>query len=186
MVAPLVATGFPVLFLITLFHRGELFRRRGIDMDGKAPVHRATFLLSKYLIIAVWAATAAHSWGASLALMVAPEWLKWGSLVLWTAGFLLLFCGRMGLGASFRIGTAREKTSLKAGGLFRYSRNPMYLGVYATLLASVLYTANPLVLAAGVYVVVVHHKIVLAEEEHLRRVFGEEYLAYCRCVRRYL
>jgi protein-S-isoprenylcysteine O-methyltransferase Ste14 len=62
----------------------------------------------------------------------------------------------------------------------------MYLGVYATLLASVLYTLNPLLFLVGIFVVAVHHKIIIAEEEHLRRVFGEEYEDYCSCVRRYL
>jgi len=34
-------------------------------------------------------------------------------------------------------------------------------------------------------VVAVHHQIILAEEAHLRLVFGEEYAEYCRQVRRY-
>jgi protein-S-isoprenylcysteine O-methyltransferase Ste14 len=62
----------------------------------------------------------------------------------------------------------------------------MYLGVYATLLASVLRTINPLLLVAGGFIAVVHHWIVLAEEEHFRDSFGEEYAGYCRQVRRYL
>ena len=56
----------------------------------------------------------------------------------------------------------------------RISRNPMYLGVYATVLASVLYTMNPLVLIVGAVVVYVHHTIVQAEEEHMRTAFGRE------------
>jgi protein-S-isoprenylcysteine O-methyltransferase Ste14 len=62
----------------------------------------------------------------------------------------------------------------------------MYLGVYATLLASVLFTLNPLVLLVAGFILAVHHKIVLAEERHLRSVFGEPYEDYCRRVRRYL
>jgi len=62
----------------------------------------------------------------------------------------------------------------------------MYLAVYATLLASVLYTLNPLLLVLGIFVVVVHHKIVLAEEQHLRTVFGDQYAEYYSHVRRYL
>ena len=62
----------------------------------------------------------------------------------------------------------------------------MYLGVHVTLVASVLYTLNPVLLLVGVFVAGVHHKIVLAEEQHLRTVFGEAYLDYCTRVRRYL
>ena len=62
----------------------------------------------------------------------------------------------------------------------------MYLGVYATLLAAVLYTLNPFLLVLAIFVVVVHHKIVLAEEQHLRTDFGEQYAEYCSHVRRYL
>jgi protein-S-isoprenylcysteine O-methyltransferase Ste14 len=62
----------------------------------------------------------------------------------------------------------------------------MYLEVYGTILASVLFTSNPLLLVAAIFVAVVHHRIVLAEEEHLRKVFGESYDEYCYRVRRYL
>jgi protein-S-isoprenylcysteine O-methyltransferase Ste14 len=99
---------------------------------------------------------------------------------------MLLFAGRFGLGSSFRIGSPKESTRLKVDGLFSFSRNPMYLGVYATLLAVVLYTLNPVLLVVAAFVVAVHHKIVLAEETHLQNVFGGEYTDYCRRVARYM
>lgn len=71
-------------------------------------------------------------------------------------------------------------------GLFRVSRNPMYVGVYATLLAAVLFTLNPVVAAVAVFVAAVHHRVVLAEERYLASAFGSEYAEYSRRVRRYL
>jgi protein-S-isoprenylcysteine O-methyltransferase Ste14 len=102
---------------------------------------------------------------------------------LWCAGFLLLFIGRFGLGV-FRIGP-KESTTLRTTGLFALSRNPMYLGVYSTLLGSTLYTLNPVVLLIGIYIVAMHHRIVLAEEGFLKEAFGSEYADYCRRVRRF-
>jgi protein-S-isoprenylcysteine O-methyltransferase Ste14 len=186
MTESLAVTLFPVLFLIVLFGGGELYRRRAIDMDGDPPINRTIFYISKYSIVILWASMVLHTWGIHLSFTQVPESLKWISLCLWFMGFGLLFTGRFGLGESFRIGSPKERTHLQVNGLFRISRNPMYLGVYATLLASILYTWNPILLLAGIFIVIVHHLIVLAEEQYLRSVFGEEYIAYCRRVRRYL
>ncbi len=94
--------------------------------------------------------------------------------------------GRFGLGSSFRVGCAKEKTVLRTGGIFRFSRNPIYLGLNTTFLASALYTLNPVVILVGVGLAVVHHRIILAEEECLRRMFGQEYEEYCGRVGRYI
>ncbi len=121
-----------------------------------------------------------------LSLVPVPRPARWLALALWVAGFALLLGGRLELGGSFRIGRPRERTEMQTGGLFRLSRNSMYLGVFMTLAASALYTLNPLVLVVAALIIAVHHRIVLAEEQHLQASFGEAYVAYCRRVRRYL
>lgn len=186
MVESLAVTLPPILFLTVLFGGGERFRRRHINMDGEPPINRRLFYTSKYAILLLWGAMVLQSWGIDLSFARVPEFQRWISLCLWISGFLLLFIGRFGLGNSFRIGSPKETTELKTGGLFSFSRNPMYLGVYATLLASALYTLNPLLFCIGVFVVAVHHSIVLAEERYLCVAFGDEYAAYCSRVRRYL
>jgi protein-S-isoprenylcysteine O-methyltransferase Ste14 len=185
MIEAVLITAFPVAFLVVLFTGGEQFRRRQIDMDGDAPIDKRLFYGSKYLIVLLWTAMVLNSWGVSISfLSVLP--LKRTAECVWVAGFALLFAGRFGLGNSFRIGQPKESTQLKVDGLFRFSRNPMYLGVYSTLLASLLATLNPVLLLLAGFIITVHHRIVLAEEAHLWRAFGEEYGQYCRSVRRYL
>jgi len=66
------------------------------------------------------------------------------------------------------------------------SRNPMYVGMYSTMVASALYTLNPIVVLLGVFVIAIHHTIVLAEEEHMQKAFGQEYLDYRNRVRQYI
>jgi protein-S-isoprenylcysteine O-methyltransferase Ste14 len=186
MIEPLAVTLLPIGFMIVLIGGEKLQRSKNIDMGGEPPIGKALFSSSKYSILILWAAMIAHGWGINLSFMKTPEWLKWLSLCLWVSGFAFLFVGRLGLGDSFRIGSPKENSNLKVDGLFRFSRNPMYLGIYATLSAPVLYTLNPVLLIIGAYVVIVHHKIVLAEEQYLQRVFGEQYTEYCHSVRRYL
>ena len=179
MIESIVVTLLPILFLTVLLNSGEMFRRRNIDMDGEPPIDRTLFYGSKYSILLVWTAMIVRTWGIILPGEITRAF-QWPSLLLWASGFVLLFIGRAGLGDSFRIGSPQEATHLRVDGLFRLSRNPMYVGVYATLLASLLYTLNPWILLPAIFIVAVHHKIVLAEEGHLQKVFGEAYLQYRR------
>jgi len=185
MIEALVVAILPVAFLTVLFIGGEQFRRRQIDMDGDAPIQRTLFYASKYLIVVLWAAMVLESWGISVSFFNVPAPLEWAAVCVWAIGFVLLFVGRFTLGTSFRIGNPKESTRLRVDGLFRVSRNPMYVGVYSTLLATVLRTMNPVLLLCSAFIVAVHHRIVLAEETHLQNAFGKEYEEYCCRVRRY-
>jgi protein-S-isoprenylcysteine O-methyltransferase Ste14 len=186
MIESVLITIFPLLFLILLFGGGKLLLNKGIDMGGKPPIHRTIFALSKYAIVLLWVCVVAQTWGLNLSMFKLSSPITYVSLILWFGGFLLLYIGRFGLGSSFRIGQPGEKTKLKMNGLFRFSRNPMYVGVYATVLASILYTANVIVLLIGIFIIVVHHHIILAEEKYLQKTFGRNYHEYCSRVRRYI
>jgi len=186
MLLPLFVTLLPVIFLAGLIQRAQVLRRRHIDMDGHPPISKTLFVSSKYAIVILWGAMAVQSWGVDLSFVDVPGPARAASLGLWVVGFALLFSGRSVLGDSFRIGSPNEGTGLKQAGLYRFSRNPMYVGVYATLSAAVVGTLNPLLLLVAVYVIAIHHMIVLAEEEQMRRAHGEEYRNYCSRVRRYV
>jgi protein-S-isoprenylcysteine O-methyltransferase Ste14 len=72
-------------------------------------------------------------------------------------------------------------------GLYRWTRNPMYLG--AVLLVSgvaVLLGSLPALLVAVAYVVILQEGFVRHEERLLEQRFGEEYRSYRRAVRRWL
>jgi protein-S-isoprenylcysteine O-methyltransferase Ste14 len=177
---------FPVLFLLTLTIGEKLLYRKENVIGDVPTINKRLFLISKYSILLIWAATLIQSWGIHIFVIKTPQLLKWISICLWVSGFTLLFMGRFGLGTSFRVGTPKEKTNLKVNGIYRFSRNPMYLGLYATFLASTLYTLNPFLFFIGIFVTFAHHRIILAEEQHLQKTFGEKYTSYCRLVRRYL
>ena len=186
MIEAVLVTILPAGFLIILFGGGALFQRRKIEQDGTAPINRPVFYASKYSILVVWGAMVVHSWGVSLSFTEVPRILQIAALGFWGFGFLLMYLGRFRLGDSFRLGNSKESTDLRTGGLFRLSRNPMYMGVYATIAASLLYMMNPVIILLGTFVIAVHHAIVLAEEKHLQNVFGREYAEYCSRVGRYV
>ena len=78
-------------------------------------------------------------------------------------------------------------TALAVGGPYRFTRNPMYLGlVFITaglaLLANALW---PLILLP-VVIVILRRAVIDREERYLTAKFGEEYLQYKARVRRWL
>ena len=81
-----------------------------------------------------------------------------------------------------------EKTAcLVVYGVFRLSRNPMYLALLLLLLAWLLYLGHLLapVWLAGFVIYLTRFQI-QPEERVLHELFGEEYVAYCRATRRWL
>jgi protein-S-isoprenylcysteine O-methyltransferase Ste14 len=186
MIEAVLVTILPVGFLIILFWGGALFQKKKISQDGEAPINRTLFYTSKWSIVVLWGAMAFASFGIGFSPVQVPRILQLIALVFWCTGFAFLYLGRFKMGDSFRLGTPKEDTSLKTDGLFRVSRNPMYVGVYATIVAASLYTLNPVVILLGAFVVAVHHAIVIAEEKTMHKVFSREYLAYCSRVPRYV
>ncbi len=186
MIEALLATLLPLGFLIVLFGGGAHFLQNNIEQDGKPPIHRTLFYVSKYSILVLWGAMILQIWGIGISLFEVPPLFQVIGLVSWCFGFALLYIGRFEMGSSFRLGTPKEQTNLKVDGLFGLSRNPMYVGMYATIVAAALYTPNLVVIVLGAFVIAVHHSIVLAEENHLQKVFGQEYVKYRKGVRRYV
>jgi protein-S-isoprenylcysteine O-methyltransferase Ste14 len=91
------------------------------------------------------------------------------------------------MGDSWRIGIDREhRTPLVRKGVFRLSRNPIFLGMMLTLLGLFLVIPNALTLLAFVMGVVLIQIQVRLEEEFLARTHGEEYAEYRGRVRRWL
>jgi protein-S-isoprenylcysteine O-methyltransferase Ste14 len=102
-----------------------------------------------------------------------------------TVGLITGAVSLLNLGKSTRMGLPAEKTSFKKSGLYRFSRNPMYLGLNMAIMASVLYFLHPVVIVAGLFSIVVHHFIIQGEERFLEKRFGEEYRKYRASTRRY-
>jgi protein-S-isoprenylcysteine O-methyltransferase Ste14 len=150
------------------------------------PIEGRLFVASKYLAIGIWLAVSLHSWGIGWQPFAAVRVPRAVPGVLWVLGFALLFTGRFSLGGHLRVGLPNEATRFHRDGAFRFTRNPMYTGIDATMAAAVLYTGDPAVLAAGLSVIALHHQTILVEERWLLATFGEEYGRYRERVGRYL
>ena len=74
-----------------------------------------------------------------------------------------------------------------SGGVYQFTRNPMYLGLLVTLLAWAAFLAKPLALLfLPVFVLYINSFQITPEERVLTSLFGAEYESYKARVRRWL
>jgi protein-S-isoprenylcysteine O-methyltransferase Ste14 len=82
---------------------------------------------------------------------------------------------------------ASSASALVSSGVYRFTRNPMYLGLLLVLFAWAMLLSNPLaLLLLPVYVLYINRFQIIPEERVLASLFGTEYSAYKECVRRWL
>ena len=84
------------------------------------------------------------------------------------------------------MGIPVNETALKTKGIYRFSRNPLYVSIYLMCIASLMYFPNQVNLLLVAYGIFVHNRIILGEETFLSERFGAQWEEYCRKVRRYL
>lgn len=80
----------------------------------------------------------------------------------------------------------KDKTELVTTGIYRYSRNPAFLGFDYMYIGVLLMYGNLLTLAFSVFAMVMLHLQILQEERYLENIFGAAYTAYKKQVFRYL
>ncbi|MDP3980950.1 MAG: isoprenylcysteine carboxylmethyltransferase family protein [Chlamydiota bacterium] len=78
-------------------------------------------------------------------------------------------------------------SSLVTTGPFRFSRNPMYLGIVIMLFAIVLWVGSwPMLIAPVGFFVFMSLVRIPYEEQQLRDIFGEDYTSYTENIRRWI
>jgi protein-S-isoprenylcysteine O-methyltransferase Ste14 len=163
----------------------QLFRlscRSRSNMIGKAPIHPVLFYLAKICLCISFVFLVCQALRPPIEL---PPAASLAVLALLLTGAVVLAISFRTLGRSLRMGLAGEKTDLVTRGIYRWSRNPIYLGIYLLLFASLIYAFSWPNATAVAGAIILHHRIVLAEEQDLTGKFPE-YASYRNTVRRYI
>jgi len=188
---------FIAYMLIAFVGRSYLiWRRTGINpyvMGKEDNAHDFIGKLFRALVILVPLVVVINTFSpTTYAYLLPVTWLRHPLLV--GLGWVLLLVsliwiaaaqGQMGL--SWRIGIDNQhQTELVQKGLFRRSRNPIFLGMRLNLLGLFLVLPNAVTLVILVLGDVLIQIQVRLEEAYLSQVHGEQYQSYCQQVRRWL
>ena len=141
-------------------------------------------------------------YAGALAICLGADWLfalpalplpagQAGPVLAWALGLvgaaLLLAAALRFIRAGTNIPTHLPATALVTDGLYRFSRNPIYLGltlVYLGLALGLASLASVVLLPA--VLLVMQYGVIHREERYLEAKFGEAYLRYKSTVRRWL
>jgi protein-S-isoprenylcysteine O-methyltransferase Ste14 len=163
-----------IALILLLFNRGAVMRlfsmspiRVKYDLKGKIVYFLCILLL---VVLAIYT-------------VFLP--LKLGTAALY-AGLSIYAVGLI-IAALVIVNRARAKgVEPPTRGLHRYSRHPMYLAAFITLLGICMATASWICLALSVALIILVHLNVLSEEHYWLKKYGNSYLEYMNRVPRWI
>ena len=115
-----------------------------------------------------------------------PEPLRGLGIVIGSLAVFIFAAATITMKNNWRVGIPEEKTALVTEGIYRWSRNPAFVGFDLLYVSICLMFFNiPLVLVS-LWAALMLHLQIMQEEEHMYKMFGEEYNTYRKHTGRYL
>ncbi len=156
-----------------------------MDPFGKPPIPLPMLILGKLAVFVCWMFFLAKTTGFYTMLYDSPV-TRTAAYVLAALGFTILVLGFIFLGRSVSVGFPQEETELKTRGIYRFTRNPLYLGGFFVCAASCLFSIHLVNFLLCAMAIAIHHWIVTKEEVFLENRFGQQWRDYKRRVPRYI
>ncbi|BAH05567.1 hypothetical protein CKR_0516 [Clostridium kluyveri NBRC 12016] len=177
-----------ILLVIMILCRVFLLRKMGIKAIKFGEIDKKDFIIIPFVLVFFYLVfTSALNLPEVGTELFNNEIVGWIGVVLCVIGLLLFLLSLISFGKSFRVGIDEEKPGdLITTGIFAISRNPIYVAFGFILLGVFLIFSNWILLLYLIAGFWLFNRQVLREEDSLKKIYGKEYLEYCKKVRRYL
>jgi len=162
------------------------YRNKGRTFLGIPTINKYLFYSGKFFLFTAWGLCIFRCIFPADGMFAVPVYLQWAAAILMVAATVILTRSFIDLGSALKVGLPDQETKLRTTGIYRFSRNPIYLGVFMVNLASCLFFPHPVNLLCSIYGIYIHYLITLSEEKFLAQRFGQEWEDYRNRVRRYL
>ena len=137
--------------------------------------------------IATLAAPAAQLLSIAFGWSCMPSGARFTGFLIGMLGDIIFLISVVCMKDSWRAGIPdKDKTELVTNGIYKFSRNPAFLGFDFMYAGVLLMYFNPLTAVFSLFAAVTLHLQILQEEKYLTSVFGSSYIAYKSRVFRYL
>jgi protein-S-isoprenylcysteine O-methyltransferase Ste14 len=175
-----------LLFLITAVIGRAIFKKQKII--GRPPVPVVYFVLAKILVIINLTFLLLKGLNIKVYRIFEPVgFIDILALAFLIIGTVVLFLSIVTLNNDLIFGLSSSGNhKLQTKGIYSISRHPFYLGFIFILFSSCLFNPHYLNILAFCGAWIIHHFIMIKEEQFLGLQYGEEYRQYAKRVKRYL
>lgn len=182
-----------VLSLMAIFYgiyftKLLLMKRQGIKVDQMASgKHGREFYMEFSVKIANYLVVFAMVLSIIFVNPISDIYLIIVGLLLEILGTIVFFLAVWYMRNNWRAGIPlKDKTNLVTDGIYRFSRNPAFLGFDMLYIGVCIMYLNPFLLIATLLAAALLHNQILMEEKFLIKAFGKEYEQYMYSTGRYL
>lgn len=174
---------YTVYFVKMLIQHKHGIKTRQIGRRKEKDIHTVELLMS----IATLAAPAAQLLSIAFGWSCMPSGARFTGFLIGMLGDIIFLISVVCMKDSWRAGIPdKDKTELVTNGIYKFSRNPAFLGFDFMYAGVLLVYFNPLTAVFSLFAAVTLHLQILQEEKYLTSVFGSSYTAYKSRVFRYL
>jgi protein-S-isoprenylcysteine O-methyltransferase Ste14 len=114
-------------------------------------------------------------------------WLRYIGIILCFVGLIIFLLALLSFGKSWRIGIDESNSNeLITTGMFKYSRNPIFLFMDLYFMGIMLVYPNIIFIIIAICTIIGIHLQILREENFLLKKFGDNYMEYKKQTRRYV
>jgi len=159
---------------------------RSGDSLGQYPIERRVFIVGKMSMGISWGTITVQAARGKINAAPLPVARQYIVVLLILIGIAFTIPAFLNLGSRNSFGLSDESEGLQTTGIYRISRNPMYLGFYLVTLASLVAVPHWINIGCGLLGMYIHHRIALVEEQVLLEQYTDAYEDYKRRVRRYI
>lgn len=174
---------YTVYFVKMLIQHKHGIKTRQIGRRKEKDIHMVELLMS----IATLAAPAAQLISIAFGWSCMPSGARFTGFLIGMLGDIIFLISVVCMKDSWRAGIPdKDKTELVTNGIYKFSRNPAFLGFDFMYAGVLLMYFNPLTAVFSLFAAITLHLQILQEEKYLTSVFGSSYTAYKSRVFRYL
>lgn len=181
----LVISFLLIIMIISVVLRA-IFKKQQII--GQPPIPVVFFLLAKTFVLVNLIFLFLKGFNINVSSFFVPhEIIELIALAFLIIGTLILFLSTIKLNRDLVFGLSSSEThSLQTDGIYSISRHPFYLGFIFILFSSCLFKPHYFNILAFIGAWIIHHFIMIKEEQFLNYQYGEKYRQYTKKVNRYI